>query len=415
MAVVSNSMVISGLLRTFIRVIGRRTSESFAIETIGNVAKNLQPTFSFFKYIDIQSALYSGEMDAVKIDSAIDAIDSVLLGEAIGKIIDSIAISLGENEQFDFDNAEYYFINEVKDSLGEEVNAIFKKNYDVDLTLKQSDFLAAMQEAAKTKIRRIRTSEVLEYTIRSLLAVLNRKIAEPDAIKLMVTTLKKLEKEYSFFASVNIRDTPDSNGLYPIHIENDIDEDVPPKRGGGIQQLIFEVALSTNMKTRRVFVGEVIRDLGPKVMGQLRKIGVKLDQIEKDLEQRLYQGLTKKTFEVIITLIGKKTSPRFAVALVDTVIEQLRETHAVLSYITIDKTRYDEGINAFQFAPEINTVEEYKLGKALKEILKKTQDNLESEAVNFVEDFKKYIGDDSLSELEKIGVNLHILELRSFF
>lgn len=414
MAIVSNSVIMSNLLRTFIKVIGRRTSENFAIEIIGTVIDKLQSTYDFIKYIRIESALYSGEMDAIHINPNINTIETHLVGEAIGKIIDNIASSLGGNEQYDFENAEYYFINEVKDELGEEADKIFRTSFGVDFSSKQSDFLSAMQEAAKIKIRRIRTSEVLNYTIKGLLVLLNKKVAEPDAIKLMAATLKKLEDDYPFLNNVHLRETPDSNGLYPLNIQSDMDISMPPKRNEAIQRLIEEIAFSTNIKTRKIFIESFRRELDAKKCLQLKKIGVKLDEIEKNLQQQIYTVIVKKTFEILIELIGKKTSPSFAVASLDNLVEQLREKHDVLTYISIDKNRYSEGIAAFQFASEINFVEEFKLGKALKEILKKTQDHLEGEAVTFVDDFKKKLGEENVLELEKIGVNLHILELRGF-
>ena len=412
MVTVRNSELVRDLLRTFIRVIGRRTSESFALETINAVIKNLQPTYEFFVHIEIKTAVYSGEMDAVYVNPEIDAIEPIKFGKAVGKIIDTIATLLGENEQYDFENAEYYFINEVKDDLGEEYEVVFKKTYDVDLTIKQSEFLNAMQEAAKGKILKIKTSDVLEYSIRTLLSMLNRKHSEADATKIMVATLKKLEQEYSFFKYVQLRDIPDQNGLYPLHILREIDTFLPSKRVEGIQTLIEEIGKTTDIKTRRVFIDHFGKELGPKYVSQLRKIGVKLPQIDKNLQQQVYEILVKRTFDVLIKLIGKKTSISFAVALLDTIIDPLREKYEVLEYIVIDKSRYDAGVDAFRIAPEINLVDEYKLGKALKEILRKTQDKLGDEAVSFVEAFKKDIGDDDIVELEKLGVNLHILELR---
>jgi predicted metal-dependent TIM-barrel fold hydrolase len=321
---------------------------------------------------------------------------------------------LGENEQYDFENAEYYFINEVKDDLGEEYEATLKRLYHVDLSVKQSEFLIMMQEASKIKIRRIQTSDILEVTLHALLTLLNRKLPEPDTIKIVASTLKKLETEYDFLKYANLSETPDNDGLYQLKILREIDIDVPSNRGEAIQKLIMEISKSTDIKTQKLFITNFRKELTPQYLTRLRKIGVKLDQIEKDLQQQVYEILVKKTFDVLIESIGKKTSKSFAVALIDTILDQLRDSHEVLVFVTVDKSQYDAGIQAFHIAPEINHVDEVKLGKAIKEILRKTQDNLGSEAVSFVESLKKNLGDEYLSELENIGVNFHILELRGF-
>ena len=59
---------------------------------------------------------------------------------------------------------------------------------------------------------------------------------------------------------------------------------------------------------------------------------------------------------------------------------------------------------------EINSVESYKLGTAFREIIKVIHDILGDET--FIPEFKKKMGDKNLLEIEKMGVNLHFLELR---
>ena len=80
--------------------------------------------------------------------------------------------------------------------------------------------------------------------------------------------------------------------------------------------------------------------------------------------------------------------------------------------IKIDKSQYTEGADAISIMPEVNSVESYKLGKAIREIIKMTHKHLGDKSYNFIEEFKNKLGDKYLSEIEKIGVNLHFLELK---
>ena len=111
--------------------------------------------------------------------------------------------------------------------------------------------------------------------------------------------------------------------------------------------------------------------------------------------------------------IGSRTAESFAVATIDNIIEELQEEHDVLKYIKIDKSQYEKGSEAINIMPEINNIESYKLGKAIREIIKEAGEELDKDKkASFIEDFKRQLGDDYLLEIEKIGVNLHFLDLK---
>ena len=62
---------------------------------------------------------------------------------------------------------------------------------------------------------------------------------------------------------------------------------------------------------------------------------------------------------------------------------------------------------------EINSVDSELLGRAIRNILGQAQTDLKKITYTFIKDFEKSIDKEYLSELGKIGVNMHLLELRS--
>ena len=411
---IKNSEVLSYTLRIFIRVIGRRTAENFAIDTIGAVTRQLTEKYPFLRYVEIRNMIvYSGELDAISINPALDAVDTGEIVKAVSDLFDGIAKSLGASEVYDFDDAEFYFINEIRDELGEHYDSLFRK-FGLALDVKQSDFIINMREASKVKIQKMKVSDLMEHIIRILISLLNRQMEEAEVIKTITTVKKNLEGQYDILKFIEISSTKDRNGIYGVTVKPDFDAAWTTNKNTILEAFILALGKCTDLKTRRSFIEDFRVSLGSKDLSKMKKISVNLEAIDITLQQQIHELLIRKTLEVLIAIIGEKTSISYAVVTLGKIITELQEKHDVLRLMIIDKTRFNEGIQAFDIRSEVNTVESYRLGKALKDVIKKTQDNLEDKTHPFVEDFKNRIGQEYLSEIEKIGVNLHLLELRKF-
>jgi len=404
MSTLQNSEIISYVLETLIRVIGRRSSENFALVTIDTVIKQLQSKYNLLQYIEIKSALYSEGIEAISINPNIDKVETRGLVNAIAEMLDVMTNALGKG-------AGYYFIKEIKDDLEPEIESIFKE-YGIDLTFKHFEYLTTIKETEKARMLRAENSESVKPVLKALLQLLNRQAPEADAIKKVITTIKKLEGDYRFLKYIKISDTPTTDGFYTIKTKPALDEVLSSKMGEALQKIIEDAGRSVDTLTRRSFVEDYKIALGAGNRSKIKEMGVDLENIEKRLRQQGHELLCKKTLEVIIDLMSTKTSKSFAVASIDTVIEKLQKKHKVLRYIAIDKTLYDNGIDAITIMPDINTVESHELGKAIEEILERIREHLEDKTSQFMEEFKNKMGQENLSEIEKLGVNLHILELR---
>jgi len=392
-------------------VIGRRTNEKVAIEYIDDALKKLGTKYDFLKYITMKKAVYSGEMEAVGIDPKIDNIEKSNLGKALSDLIDVIIKLVSKDKEYDFENAEYYFLKEVQDEIGDEYD-ITLKEFGVDLDLKQSEFVLDMKEEAKARIRKINISRVLENIIKVLISLLSKSLSEEETIKNVIDSIKKLENKYDFLKYVEISDKPDSKGYYNIAVKDDINGIWSAKIGEAVEKLIVEIGRLTDSKVRQSFLNEFKSTLGNADISKIKDMGVDLDHVNKMLQRPEHEILFKGTLEALIAVMSEKTSTSFAVASIDTLIEKLRDKYAVFRYVQIDKFRYNDGISAFNIMPEIESADPYQLAKSIQELIKNIQSNFEDKSSLFIQDFKKKLGDDRLSEIKKIGVNLHILELR---
>lgn len=399
-----SSEVVKYFMQAFMAVAGRRTSENFAVVALDTVVRQLEPKYHFLRYIEIDTSRYSEGKNAISINPEINSVRPYDLGDALSEILDRVAKSLGEK-------ADHFFIREIIDVLGYKYEFLHM-NLGLNLYLKHSEYLIDEDGSTKTRFVPIKNSEILESVLRVLIDLLNRELSETDVINTIITFVKKLEGDYDFLQYVKIKDTPASDGLYDVRVLSEIDDVLQAILGEAIQKLIMEIGSSTPLKTRQSFIKDFKNVIGPADLVKLKEMDIHLDHIVEILQRQEHELIATKTLNVIVDIVSQKTSNSYAVTLLDNIIEKLKEKHSILRYITIDKSRYNDGIKSISILPGINSVESYEFGKALRDIIKKTRESLGDKYTSFFEDFKKQLGADYLSEIEKLGVNMHMIELR---
>jgi hypothetical protein len=360
-------------LQTLVSKIGRRTSEGFAMVILDNVLNELMSRYDFLRYIKIKDTFYSEGIDAVSVSSEIDLVDNAKFYNAVGDII--------------------------------EMNLNLKEQ-NIDLNLMQFQFIVDKKQEVKMK-----NSEMVEIVISALNNIINQKFPGAQKTKTMINSIRKLGKKYDFLKHVEISDEPTSEGFYLIQALPGINNAHMVDVAEAIQKVICDIGESLDWKDGESFIETLKREIGEKHLA-LEGMGVSLEHIKFVLMRQGHEVLVKKTLEALIDTVSKNTSEGFAVVTIDTAIGKLEEKHNILRYIKIDKSRYAEGANAINIMPEINNIESYKLGKAIREVIKMVGNELGSKTALYIEDFKKHIGTKYLYEIEKIGVNLHFLELK---
>ena len=398
-----NSDIIEHMLQVLISKIGRRTSEGFAVVTIDAILKELESKYSFLKYIKIKNMLYYDGIDAVSVMSDINSVESTKFYRAIEDIIKMTVRNLDRN-------AGFFFINEFQEAIDDNVDLVLKEN-NIDLGLMK-------RHNIMDEILNIENSEVVKHVIMALTRSLNRTVPEAQSIKTVIALVKKLEGKYDFLKYIEMTNTPDLDALYSIRVLPSINPYInnvsPTYMGEALQKLIEEVGKSIEYETDQSFIEDFKNELEDEYLLKIKEVGVKLDLIRNLLLRPGHELLVKKTLEALIDIVGKRTSEGFAVVTIDTVIEKLEKRHDVLKFIKIDKSRYMDGFDAISIMPDINSVESYKLGKAIQDIIKVTQENLKDKARSVIEDFKNKLGDIYLSKIEEMGINLFLLEMRFF-
>ena len=398
MSNLKNSQVIRHILQTLVSKIGRRTSEGFATVILDTVLNKLMPRYDFLRYVEIKNTFYSEGIDAVNVSSEIDLVDTAKFYNAVRDIMEMTVKYVEEK-------ANFFFIKEIQEALN-DIYDLNLKEQNIDLNLMQFQFIVDKKQEVKMK-----NSEMVEIVISALNNIINQKFPGAQKTKTMINSIRKIGKKYDFLKHVEISDEPTSGGFYFIQALPGINNADPIDVAEAIQKIICDIGESLDWKDGESFIESLKREIGEKHL-DLEGAGVNLEHIKFELMRQGHEVLVKKTLEALIDTVSKNTSEGFAVVTIDAAIGKLEEKHDILRYIKIDKSRYAEGANAISIMPEINNVESHKLGKAIREVIRMVGKELGSKTSLYIEDFKKRIGTKYLYEIERIGVNLHFLELK---
>ncbi len=128
---VDNVDIMKNLVNVLISISGRKTDHGHAMMTIDELIKQLEPQFNFLKNVHVQEKLYSESSEIVSVMSDINVVKPTEMGKAIHALILTLHDSLG-------DVAGYFFIKEIKQTLGDEYVAHMKA-IGVDFSLLQLD------------------------------------------------------------------------------------------------------------------------------------------------------------------------------------------------------------------------------------------------------------------------------------
>ena len=173
----------------------------------------------------------------------------------------------------------------------------------------------------------------------------------------MITSIKKLEKKYDFFKYIEMNDTPNPDSFYDIRVIPEINNVHSSDIREAIEQLIEELGRPNDLKTRQSFIKDFKLALGAEDLIKIEKMGVKLESIQRVLLRQEHEEIVKKTLEVLVDILGRRTSESDAVITIENIISQLKEKHDVLKYIKMDTSGYSEAADAIQIIPDINSVD----------------------------------------------------------
>ena len=150
---IKNSDVVKQILFSLVNVASDKSSEDYAWSVIKNLLIELKTTHVFLKYIEIDDLdNLNKNIDDIHVNPEFNNINSEDVGKSIQNIIDVFRNRMGRK-------AGYFFIQEFKNTIGEDYNIIIKK-MGVDLRLSDLQNELSGMDAKEYKIKDDRNSNI---------------------------------------------------------------------------------------------------------------------------------------------------------------------------------------------------------------------------------------------------------------
>lgn len=392
-----NSELIGTIVRAATFVLSRRTSETFANLVIDNVIKELSEKYSFLKNVKIKGTKYSELSENLVIDSDIKDIESKEVGKATKEFIEKIISVVGKD-------AGYYFIKEIKEDLPAEYEQSIKE-YNIDFDFLQSQFITNVKVSSKASIK---NSDVLGYTIRVVFDVLDKELGKNISYKTICELVERLNTVYDVFKHVTINDIRVMQGVNIVSIDPQVDSMDPINVGNSIQKIVQELHDQLGERTAYSFITKFKNYFNNEYLFILEEMGVNLDIIELKIE-----AVIKNVLNTLVNVISDSSKPEDSLMFVDSALRKFENKYSCLKHIKIDNKLFLEGKDGIVISSEIESEKGYEIGRAIQSVIEDIADSLGKDiGLVFIQNFRRRLGKALTLRIEKLGVNLHMLELK---
>lgn len=117
--------------------------------------------------------------------------------------------------------------------------------------------------------------------------------------------------------------------------------------------------------------------------------------------------VVRHILKAVFVVAGRRTLDSFAAKVVKTIVKTLEREFDFLKHVEIKDAVYSEMEEIFTVSSNLDSIEPYKIGKAIDIILREVYIELKDDAgLYFISELKDYLGEKYVVAIENLGVNL---------
>jgi len=383
-------------LHSIVDVIGRRSSEDYALVMVGNTIQKLQEKYDFLISVQIKKTRYSEIENIVNIDSSINQIDPEELGKAIQEIVGMIVVAMGKN-------AGFFFIKEVKHKISPNYEMAIR-NMGVDFNFMQFSFEV---DKKQTKILNIENSDIFRRVLKTLTDIMEKEIGRSFAISTIKKLIDEYANKYDFLKNATILDVRYTLGANEINVGQEIDKLEPTHVGKALEDIIVGVHKSLEEQNKLLHIDEFKRQLTYDYRTKMEEMGVNLKKNQFD-----HSLVFKHVIKALIAVLSQASTKRYAVFAMNACLKKIDTDYDFLKHIKIIPVDSDESYD-ISIMTNIDEISETEIRRSIQKLLEEIVGSLGVELEHkFITEFKNSLEKNCLLRIEELGVNLHMIQLR---
>ncbi len=261
-------------------------------------------------------------------------------------------------------------------------------------------------------------AESIDNLLDSALAVISRRTSDNFAVIVIGNALTDLRKKYPFFNYIQTKNTQYFEADQIITIDPKINKISENEIARALREFIEKITIAIGRDAGFFFIRELKDHMGWQWHAALKKIDVDLDMLQFsftfDRIQKLAQQIdsaeiVKKLLKSALDILKQTISYRFAVPLLDRLIQDRIAQHKFLQYITIYDIRFTQGSDEVIVHNAINDVPIAQLAPVIEDILIETNKSLEEQgSFAFVIELNRLLGSEYRVKMEELGFSITI-------
>ncbi|MCX6661330.1 MAG: hypothetical protein NTY91_02140 [Euryarchaeota archaeon] len=383
-------------VETIIEIIGRKTSQEYAVVAIQNLLKKLRLSYPFLREIQIKNSRSSELEGTVSVNDSLNTIPPKDVGQALKELIKKIMISLGKT-------AGYFFIRETREKIGTEYDTFLLKTMDVDLTLLQSTLIV---ENKSINVLEIQKSDVIRRFLKVLLEAVEKQTSKSFAIACLQQHIEKLRQSYPFLDSVLVNDIRYTLGPENLIVHQEINTIEPQELGRALTSILQEIDKTLTDLGRNSIASDLRAHLTFEYLAKLNEMSVTITS----------QGIGNnavftQVIKTLIDTIGKSSSEDYAIFVINSFLRKIDTKYEFLKLINVETAVNKGELYHIVIGGNLDTISETDARRSIQLLLESIIRSLGKISDEFVQEFKNSLDKKYLLKIEEIGINFHMIEL----
>ncbi|MCU0850793.1 MAG: hypothetical protein MUC80_05915 [Candidatus Thermoplasmatota archaeon] len=384
-------------IETMIDIIGRKTSQEYAVITIQNLLKKVQLMYPFLREVEIKNSRSLELEGIVSVKEALNDIPPKQVGVALKELVTRIMTSLGKT-------AGFFFLRETREKIGIEYDKILLKQMDVDLTLMQSTVII---ENKTINLLELQKSDVIRRFLKVLIEVVEKQTSKSFALSNLQQNVNKLQPQHPFLSSILISDVRYTLGSEEIVVKENLNDLENEDLGRAMTAILFETDKALLELGRNSIADDLKTHLTFDYLSKLKEMGVNITS-----QGIGYCAVFTHIIKTMIDIIGKSSSEDYAIFVLNTFLRKIELKYEFLKVIYVEPATKIGEMYLIKIAGNIDEISETDARRAIQQLLETISQSLgENIKHEFIQNFKNSLDKKYLMKLEDIGVNFHMIEL----